>query len=583
MTSHTPLTRRTLLRGSALGLGALALGPLAACSSGGGDGEAPRGIENVARIELPATPKAGPTYPDGYIGPKAYDRPAFADGSRTFKVVVAQDATTVGDWTTNKATAEMERRTGLKIEFVPVLVRGTDGSIDMTKINAMLAGGDLPDAFLGIPFTPAQLSLYGQQGLFVALDDYIETYAPATRQAMADYPDLRNLKASLDGKLYTMLGVNDCFHCRSSNGRAWISQKYLDAVGGTMPETTEDLRQVLLEFKGKNPSGKDGFLPFASSESTPIDTFFMNSFTYNPGGNQNGGWLRLNGDRVEFAANTDGWREGLRYLHQLGQDGTLTRATFTMKDTELQQNGNKGLVGFTRAYWWGSFFNPINLDMDAPWRDYVAVPPLKGPDGTRYAAWDYYGYSTDALQITTQCSNPELLVQWTDHMLDLEATMWLYSGVEESNWTWAKDATRGINDEQALYSTEVWPAPVGQSWGQYGVMYRSSDYRLGEQVDPDKPTFEAGLYAAGKAYEAFAQPQELQLPPLIIGDADAAAVADTATAISAAVKSNLAKFALGELDPHDDADWQGYVDQFQAMNLQTYLDIQQKAYESRPK
>ena len=52
---------------------------------------------------------------------------------------------------------------------------------------------DLPDAFLGIPFTSAQLSLYGQQGLFVALDDYIETYSPMTKQAMADYPDLAGL------------------------------------------------------------------------------------------------------------------------------------------------------------------------------------------------------------------------------------------------------------------------------------------------------------------------------------------------------------------------------------------------------
>ncbi|HIT74006.1 MAG TPA: extracellular solute-binding protein [Candidatus Avipropionibacterium avicola] len=585
------LTRRRLLAGSATGVAALATGGLlSACQpdAGAGGDSGPKGIDNVDPIQLPE-PRTDILYPEGYIGPRAYDREPFSDGSQTFRVVVAQDAQVVGDWAKNKATAEMERRTGLKIEFIPVLVRSTDGTIDMTKINAMLSGGDLPDAFLGIPFTSAQLSLYGQQGLFVALDDYIETYSPMTKQAMADYPDLRNLRASADGNLYTMLGVNDCYHCRSSPGRAWVSQKYLDKVGMDMPTTTEELREVLLEFKGSNPSGESGFMPFASSESQPMDTFFMNAFLYNPGGDQlgaggaNGGWMRLDAGKVQFVPTLPEWREGLKYLHQLGQDGTLTRATFQMKDAELQQNGNKGLVGFTRAYWWGTFFNPINLGLDEPWRDYVAVPPLKGPEGVQYARWDHYGYTTDGLQITTQCSSPELLVQWVDYLMDLEATLWSYSGVLDENAFFAKEGDVGINGKQALYYTDVWPAPAGQSWSQYGVMYRSSDFRLGERVDPKQPTFEAGLYEAGKAYEEFAEPKEMQLPRLIFPDEDSALVADTAVAINSTIKSSLAKFSLGELDPNNDADWQRYVDEFQAMNLQPYLDIHQKVYDQMPK
>ncbi|SDD83215.1 type 2 periplasmic-binding domain-containing protein [Auraticoccus monumenti] len=584
MTSEffTPkVTRRDVLRGSAVGLGALALGPaLAACSGEAADPASPQGVEDVPKIEL-GEPRPDVTYPDGYVGPRAHDRAPFGDGTTTFRVVVPQDATTVGDWTTNKTSIEMERRTGLKVEYVPVLVRGTDGSIDMTKINAMLASGDLPDAFLGIPFTTAQLSLYGQQGVFVALDDLIETYAPMTRQAMSEYPDLRGLKAGTDNKLYTMLGVNDCYHCRSSNNRAWVSQTYLDDIGASMPQTTEELREVLLEFKNSNPSGKSGFMPFASSESTPIDTYFMNAFTYNPGGNQLGGWLSLDGGAVKFVANTPEWREGLRYLHQLGQDGTLTRATFTMKDTELQQNGNKGLVGFTRSYWWGSFFNPVALDMDAPWRDYVAVPPLQGPGGVQYTGWNYYGYATDGLQITSTCADPGKLVQWADYQMDLEATMWSYAGVQDDNWTFDPSG-EGINGKTSLFSNKLFPAPTGQSWSQYAVMYRTSDFRLGEKVDASAPTFEAGLYEAGQGYEAFAEPQEMQLPPLIISDADSAAVADTATAINSAVKTALAEFALGDRDPSSDADWQSYTDQFSAMGMDAYLQSHQAAYDTRP-
>jgi putative aldouronate transport system substrate-binding protein len=45
----------------------------------------------------------------------------------------------------------------------------------------------------------------------------------------------------------------------------------------------------------------------------------------------------------------------------------------------------------------------------------------------------------------------------------------------------------------------------------------------------------------------------------------------------------MSNFALGKKDIDSDADWQAYVDAFKAMNLQTYLDTYQKAYDSRPR
>jgi putative aldouronate transport system substrate-binding protein len=161
--------------------------------------------------------------------------------------------------------------------------------------------------------------------------------------------------------------------------------------------------------------------------------------------------------------------------------------------------------------------------------------------------------------------------------------MWGYAGVQDSNWAWAKSGEKGINDKQALYANKVWPAPAGQSWNQYSAMYRSNDFRLGERVDPKQPSFEAGLYQAGKAYEPFAQPKEQQLPPVIIDDADAAQAAETASAVYDHVNQSMAQFALGKLDPSNSGDWQKYLDTYNAMNLQNYLDIYQRAYDKAPK
>lgn len=579
------ISRRALLGAGVAGVGALGTLPLlSGCSSdgksGGGSGSKPKG----APVKLGPEIANGPTYKDGYIGPHATEIKPFGDGKTTFKIVVPQDTTVVGDWNKNQTTAWFEKQTGVKVQFQEVLITDSTGAQDLTKINAMLSSGDLPDAFMGIPFSSAQVSLYGQQGTFIALDDLIAHSAPGTQQAMKDYPDLKSLKVSTDGKLYQMLGVNDCFHCRSSNGRAWINQDYLDAVGMKMPESTDELRQVLLEFKNKNPSKKNGFIPFAAGVDNALDPFFMQPFLYTSGDSASGGgWLRLNSGKVEFAPALDQWREALRYLRQLNKDGTLTPQVFSMSSTELTTAGNKSLLGFARVYWWGSMFNPVTLDKNAPWRRYVAVPPLKGPDGTRIAQWDYYGFTTSALVITNACKDPDTLVRWSDAQMNLQAIEWMYDGVEGKNWHWGDKGAKGIDGEQALWTDVQWPAPAGQSWNQYATMYRSLDYRGGQQVDPKAPTFEAGLYAAGKTYEPFAEPKEMQLPPLIIPDESASQVADAATAISQAVKQGMSNFALGKKDIESDGDWKAYVDQFDRMNLKSYLDIYQKAYDSRPK
>ncbi|MBA8795646.1 putative aldouronate transport system substrate-binding protein [Friedmanniella endophytica] len=584
----TPFTRRSLLKASAVGTSALAVPSLlGACSSSGSDsGSGSDNTNGKAPLELPADATDGPTYPSPYVGPRARDLKPFGDGSTTFKIVVPTDATVVGSWANNKATAYFEKLTGVKIQFQEVLTTASDGSTDLTKVNAILSSGDLPDAFMGIPLTQAQVSLYGQQGAFTAVDDLIKVYAPAARKMFEEVPGLRALNASSDNKLYQMPGVNDCYHCRSSQGRAWINKEYMDKVGGQMPTTTEELRQLLLEFQGKNPSGKSGFLPFTAGQGNPLDNYFMQSFLYSPPGSNTGGWLRLNQGKVELTARLDEWREALKYLNQLNKDGLLTAQAFSMTGAELQQAGNTGRVGFSRSYWWGSFFNPVPLDANALWRDYVAVPPVKGPSGVNYSQWDYYSYSTGpggGLVITSKCTKPEVLVQWADYMYDLRSIMWAYDGIYESNWWWGDKDQKGINGKGALFRDKQWPAPAGMSWNQYAPMYRSIDFRGGQQVDPKAPTFEAGLWAAGEAYKPFAEPQDMQLPPLIIPDDSAATQADIATSVYQAVSVGLSNFSLGKKDPNNDADWQAYVAQFDAMKVQDYLDIYQKAYDTRPK
>jgi putative aldouronate transport system substrate-binding protein len=576
------LSRRNLVQ---YGIGATVLPAfLAACGGSKKDGDTPAaGVPNAAKATMgPAT--EGVLYPADYVGPKATKKTPFGDGTQTFTVVVPQDTEFAGDWNKNTFTTLFAKKTGINIKFQTVVTVGVDGSQDMTKVNAILAGGDLPDAFMGIPFTRDQLSLYGAQGVFAPLDDYIETYGVEMKEAIKNFPDLATLSKGKDGKTYTYAGVNDCYHCRVSPGRAYINQKFLDKVGMKVPTTTEELRAVLKAFKEQDPNGHGDTIPWAGDVGDTIDRFFMGAFTYNPGDP----WLRLEDGKVTFVPNKNEWREGLKYLRSLFDDGLLTADVFTRTSESLTKLGNNpghARIGFIRAYYWGSFID-ITYETGARWRDYVPVPPLKGPDGTQIAAWDYYvpyGTGVGSVQITKKAKNPELLAQWADFQMELENTIDAYGGTKDKNWRWAKAGQNGINDKQAIYSLDVWPAPVGTSWNQFAVMARSNDFRLGQFADPKNPNFEKDLYEASVPYEKYAQSKDWQLPPLIFDEAGAAVNADISTAMTQHVKESLANFAIGKLDINDDAAWADYTGKIDKIGLEQYLQTYQQAYDDRPK
>ena len=92
-----------------------------------------------------------------------------------------------------------------------------------------------------------------------------------------------------------------------------------------MPTTTEEFRAMMKAFKEQDPNGngrKDemglvGYNPFWDS-SDPIQ-FLMASFQLY---HENMHVISDSG-QVQFIANTDGWREGLRYIASLYREGLV--------------------------------------------------------------------------------------------------------------------------------------------------------------------------------------------------------------------------------------------------------------------
>ena len=190
----------------------------------GGDDYAP----GSADLQVEIAPEIdGILYPEEYVGPRARELEPFGDGTTDFTILSQTDPEL--DLETNYYSTLVEEKTGVKATYVTVPA-GEDGK---TKVNAIVASGELPHALMVGQdiFNPSEISIYGQQGLFIPLDKLIDENAPHILDMFDSFPDMRQQYTAPDGKLYAVPSMNDCYHCKSANVLTWINQDWLKGIG----------------------------------------------------------------------------------------------------------------------------------------------------------------------------------------------------------------------------------------------------------------------------------------------------------------------------------------------------------------
>jgi putative aldouronate transport system substrate-binding protein len=136
------------------------------------------------------------------------------------------------------------------------------------QFNLMMASGDLPDIvggeFVGSANMKDAFIRYGIEGAFVPLNDLIDKHAPNLKAFFDSHPDVRKAISAPDGKIYYIPYVPD-----GVVARGWMIRKdWLDKLGLKEPKTVQELHDVLLAFKTRDPNGngKADEIPFLHRE-----------------------------------------------------------------------------------------------------------------------------------------------------------------------------------------------------------------------------------------------------------------------------------------------------------------------------
>jgi putative aldouronate transport system substrate-binding protein len=388
-----------------------------------------------------------------------------------------------------------------------------------------------------------------------------------------------------DGTVYGMPQWNDCYHC-SYGAKLWMNSQWLDELGLDMPTTTDEFRDVLRAFKNDDPNGngRADEIPLSGSTGNSIIPFLMNAFTYAPFGNtipSTNPTLFLNDGQADIQANKEGWREGLRYIRSLYDEGLIDSSVFTQNDQALFQQGDNagGVILGSAATLHPGVFVSLNQE-DGRDKNYDAVPPLTGPDGTSYATYGPPSMPGATFVLTTSAEQ-------TEQIQAMKMLNYFFTDEGQQNGQFGPDGwVEPDGDDVALDESveaeyRVVTAPPNNAWGALTQYNNTAAFRTAQAVDPDPMSvdgYERRLFEATELYEPHAD-KSLVFPygEAWIDPGVSSELATLQTNIGTYVQQSAVQFVTGEESL--DSDWDSYLGELDSLGLDRFLEIYQQAYD----
>ncbi|WP_305768279.1 extracellular solute-binding protein [Candidatus Epulonipiscium viviparus] len=482
----------------------------------------------------------------------------------------------------NHFSKYMEEMTGVHIDFI----EATSADAKQ-KFNIMMTGGDYTDVILSMYTGISELQLYGEQGIFLPLNDLIDQHAPNIKKALEAHPEVMEAWTTEDGNLYTIPEIGWTTHSLVSH-RMWLNYEWLDNLDLEVPTTTEEFYQVLKAFKEQDANGNgdpNDEVPLSGSlgawNGDPMP-FLLNAFIPTSPASQ---YINIAADgSLYYVKATDEYREYLKYMHKLYDEGLIDPMLFSQTKDQLLKLGSNPEIAIMGATAGGSASVISNLTDTDRWTQYQALPPLTGPEGVRSAAHNV-SYGSAKLSITNKCANPEAVLRYFDYMFTPEGSTYNVFGVvgEYSRLIPAEEGMLNLIGEPAMYINTPADSAKNFGWNNMGPIYSHPGhevrYAVKENTEHD---IEYVLYnSAVNDYLPVAQDPATILPPLAFTTDESRAIVDIVTNLNLYIDQVTSEFITGIKDPNDDKEWNEYLEMLEKNRLSEYLAINQASLDRK--
>ncbi|WP_342774716.1 extracellular solute-binding protein [Paenibacillus dokdonensis] len=461
------------------------------------------------------------------------------------------------DWNNILIWQEYEKMTNIHVKWNTV-----DRDNLVEKRNILLAGGDYPDALYGNGLSASDLMMYGEQGVFLKLNDYIDKYAPNFKKLLEEYPEVKKAITMPDGNIYSFPTITDPnFKSMLTGAFMWYNPEWFAKTGLSEPKTTDEFYEFLKAVKAKDPKT----IPLGGGPGWA----YLGNFLQGAWGLGNRGVTHPYVDidpatnELRFFPIDPNYKELLQYTNKLYAEGLIDRDFFTANADQIIAKGSQGVYAVIADY------NPESVYSNL--KGYAGASALKGPHGDQM--YSYIGSSVGnpgQFVITNKNKNPEATVRWVDYLYSDEGSKLFFMGVKDKTFTEKaggemdytdeiKHNPNGLTQDQAVSQYLVWPGV-----GYPGIL--KQQYFKGSEGMP------ASVDAAKKV-----EPYLIKeiWPPFTYTKDETERMTVLRADIETYVKEMTTKFITGGASFNE---WDSYVNTLKKMGLDEYMEIYKAGY-----
>ncbi len=518
---------------------------------------------------------------------------AIAESEKTSLTVWVPENLRIENWETNAMTLYLEEQGNLDLTIVTL----PSGSDYVTKVNMALTAGnikDLPDVIVcdntGL-FTDSQVWEWAQAGAILPLTSYYSNpeLAVNINEAIArtgsEYPAQIT---SPDGNIYGVATLNQSYGNEYLD-KMWYSKTWLANLGAEEPKTTEEFYQLLkkvheTDLNGNGKADEIGLVGTFGNTRLYSGWFkyLMNSFVY-AGDKQ---YRTVDNGTVGLAYTTEEWKEGLKYIRKMFEEGLIATESLTMDNEQLVTLMNsEDQVVFAMDY---AAPDMLTAGGDRV-TEYFYLAPMAGPKGVQYAS---YAKSAAGIRfvVTANCKNPEAAFRLGDLMSSEKIGIMQRWGTEGSEWDYIKNVK---NADAYVASVSSFPISIvtyhdasfwggtdvtNASWRQAGPYVRQYGIACGVGIDP--ATTEEYTIILNGAWDLYQQggfnPSET-IPKTIYTSDESNEISEIESNLLSFVEEQTASFLVGNADI--DAEWDAFQAELENIGASTYVSVVQNVYD----
>ncbi|MBO0991513.1 extracellular solute-binding protein [Bacillus sp. SD088] len=468
---------------------------------------------------------------------------------------------------------KLEEMTDIHIEWeeVPDESRGE-------KKNVIMSSKELPDAFYGgFGFSTDEVGKYGQEGLFIPLEDLIAEHAPNLTALFEENPSIKQAVTMPDGHIYSLPYVD--FSGPERSTRYYINKNWLANIGIDDPTSIKTLDQftdVLRKFKSEDANGNGDVNDEVPLSLKPGGIGSFEIQMLGPFGLGEGGlkaaemnlYLDEKGE-LQLTLTDDKYKSLWSYFNMLWEEELFHPQTFSdMEYEEWVTEGSQDKVGV--------FSHPGPDYLGSKVADnFVGFHAFDGPNSDRVLNWiDHPARGTTQFMITKDNQHPEESLEWVDFFYGEEGSNFGFFGIEGETYEMV-DGAPLYNDEILNYDGGIQLGAFQFVDNVYGAFYPYVE------PDPEWRVKARGLeiddiYKVNTDEIEALEPETI-LPQFQSTAEEGAEISAILTDVETYVEEMRAKFVTGKVDI--ETGWEEYVNNLEKMGIDRYLEIRRSQYE----